>query len=574
MLALTSAAGGFAEAGMLVVIVQLALTVAQSGSQSSAVLPLVGTVSTDALFLLGLGLTVARVAFQATTAHLTARMSADVMIDTRKTLFSAFLTASWPAQAKERDGELQELACAHVEQTALSVQTAAMATAAVINVLSLVITAIIISWPTAVAGLLVGLLLFWLLRPMAKHGRALVDVRRQRGLDYAHQVASTVTVIMELHIFGVGKRVEKRLALAAEGVASAYYRSTVVSGLVPVVYQTTAMLLIIGILALLTHTSHGGVGSVAAAILILIRAISYGQLIQSTYHQYQGLVPYADGVRDAVQRYQEATEPTEGQAMPENCSFCFNHVSFAYVPGKPILSDISCMIERGELIGIAGPSGAGKSTFVQLLLRLRYPTKGAYLINGEPADAIALSDWFHKVAFVPQESRLIDGSIADNIRWFRDVTGDEIQDAAARASIHDEILELPEAYGTNVGDRGGRISGGQRQRISLARAFIGEPELVVLDEPTSALDVRSEQALQQTFEIARGTTTMVVIAHRLSTLKACDRLMILENGRVQAFDGPSALLSSSAFYRHMSEFALTDLKADSSARAAAQDAAD
>jgi ABC-type multidrug transport system fused ATPase/permease subunit len=187
---------------------------------------------------------------------------------------------------------------------------------------------------------------------------------------------------------------------------------------------------------------------------------------------------------------------------------------------------------------------------VQLLLRLRDPTRGRILSDGRDIRDLDLDDWFRQVTFVAQEARLFAGTVADNIRFFRSAVGqDEIERAARLAHLHDDIVSWKSGYGTPVGERGGAISGGQRQRVCIARALLGDPSLVVFDEPTSALDVRSEALMRETMASLAPERTVFVVAHRLSTLSICDRILVVLNGCLQGFDEPTALELSNPFYR-------------------------
>jgi len=214
-----------------------------------------------------------------------------------------------------------------------------------------------------------------------------------------------------------------------------------------------------------------------------------------------------------------------------------------------VLKGVSFVIEPGETVGIVGPSGSGKSTLVQLLLRLRHPVEGHYTADGIEAADIAQDSWYRRMAFVPQEPRLFRGSVAENIRFFRDELDDAaVEQAAKLAHLHEDVVDWPLGYDTSVGERGGAVSGGQRQRIVLARAMAEEPDVLILDEPTSALDMKSESLVQQTLQGLKGRSTMFIIAHRLSTLNDCDRIMVLKDGELQAFEAASALRESNAFF--------------------------
>ncbi|QXC60267.1 ABC transporter ATP-binding protein/permease [Aquihabitans sp. G128] len=211
---------------------------------------------------------------------------------------------------------------------------------------------------------------------------------------------------------------------------------------------------------------------------------------------------------------------------------------------------MSFTIAPGEAIGIIGPSGSGKSTLIQLILRLREPSSGRYLVDGIEAGELEDDAWFREVAFVPQDCRVISASIRDNIRFFRPhLTDDEVVEAAKRAHVHEEIVAMPEGYDTVLSSRGGGLSGGQRQRVALARALATTPSILVLDEPTSALDMRSEALVHETLTKLQGSVTLLVIAHRLSTLKTCDRIMVFGAGELQAFGDRATLETENEFYR-------------------------
>jgi ABC-type multidrug transport system fused ATPase/permease subunit len=158
------------------------------------------------------------------------------------------------------------------------------------------------------------------------------------------------------------------------------------------------------------------------------------------------------------------------------------------------------------------------------------------------------------VAYVPQTSQLVYGTVADNIRFYREGLSDEAVEAAARrAHIHDDVVSWPEGYQTVVGQRASAVSGGQRQRLCLARALVADPDVLILDEPTSALDVKSEQLVQDSLEELKAELVLVLVAHRLSTLSVCDRVMVVVGGRVQALETPEVLMEGNDFYREVTE---------------------
>jgi ABC-type multidrug transport system fused ATPase/permease subunit len=213
------------------------------------------------------------------------------------------------------------------------------------------------------------------------------------------------------------------------------------------------------------------------------------------------------------------------------------------------------LLPDGRTGVLLGPSGAGKSTLVQLLLRLRPPSEGSYLIDGTPAASIAQSDWYRLVSYVPQEPRLLHAPVAENIRFFRDLSDEQVERAARLARIHEDILSWPGGYQAIVGPRADAVSGGQQQRICLARALAAEPEVLVLDEPTSALDPQSEALIGASLKALHRDLTLFIVAHRMSTLESCDRVMVIVDGRVEAFDTRTVLQRDNLYFRYASELA-------------------
>ncbi|WP_106475958.1 ABC transporter ATP-binding protein [Phytohalomonas tamaricis] len=220
----------------------------------------------------------------------------------------------------------------------------------------------------------------------------------------------------------------------------------------------------------------------------------------------------------------------------------FERVSFAYPDGQYVFKDFSLHIPAGQKVGIVGPSGAGKTTLMALIQRLDDAQAGRILIDGQPIKEVSQDSLREAIAVVPQDSALFHRSIMDNIRYGRpDASDDEVVTAARHAYCDEFIRELPQGYDTLVGERGLRLSGGQRQRLGIARAFLKDAPILILDEPTSALDTHSEQEIQLALaDLVRGRTVLA-IAHRLSTVSAFDRIVVMKSGRIVE-DGPPARL--------------------------------
>ncbi|MEM6650357.1 MAG: ABC transporter ATP-binding protein, partial [Pseudomonadota bacterium] len=212
----------------------------------------------------------------------------------------------------------------------------------------------------------------------------------------------------------------------------------------------------------------------------------------------------------------------------------FQNVTFGYeTGGKPLYDDFNLTIQPGERVGLVGPSGSGKSTFVKLIQRLYDVDKGSILIDGQHIDAVSQASLRASVALVPQDPLLFHRSLFENIAYARpEASEEEIREAARRARATEFIDRLPLGYDTLVGERGVKLSGGERQRVAIARAFIADAPIVIFDEATSSLDTITERLIQSAMkELMKGRTT-IIVAHRLSTVKDVDRILVFDRGRI------------------------------------------
>ncbi|MEQ1858341.1 MAG: ABC transporter transmembrane domain-containing protein [Chthoniobacteraceae bacterium] len=239
----------------------------------------------------------------------------------------------------------------------------------------------------------------------------------------------------------------------------------------------------------------------------------------------------------------------------------FDRVSFRYPsrPDLPVLRELSLAAQPGEKIALVGSSGAGKSTVVSLLLRFYEPDEGSLCLDGRPATEFPLDHVRANLAVVAQEVLLFGGTIRENIAYGRPGASDaEVRDAAARAHCEEFIARFPEGYDTLVGERGVQLSGGQRQRVALARAFLRDPAILVLDEATSSLDAESEQLIQRALDTLLAGRTAIVIAHRLATVRRCDRIYVIESGTVVESGTHDELIArEGGRYRQLAEMQFT-----------------
>ncbi|MUG98211.1 ATP-binding cassette domain-containing protein [Scytonema sp. UIC 10036] len=271
--------------------------------------------------------------------------------------------------------------------------------------------------------------------------------------------------------------------------------------------------------------------SFLAAAASLIDPISH---TTNNYNEFKQGEASVDRVFELLAIQPTVVEKPDAIVLPTvtgKVEYC--HVSFAYKSGEPVLKDISLLAMPGEAIALVGSSGAGKTTFVNLLPRFYDPNAGQILIDGVDIRDVTLHSLRRQIGIVPQETIMFSGTIAQNIAFGQDSFDmAAVEKAAEIANAHQFISQLPDGYYTWVGERGVNLSGGQRQRIAIARAVLLNPRILILDEATSALDSESEALVQEALERLMEGRTVFIIAHRLSTVRRCDRILVLERGQI------------------------------------------
>lgn len=525
---------GFLETVLLYMVA--AIAIAMSGSNGLVRLGparLNIEVSLGTACQIGLALVVLLLVLSVPLARLMASLSSRAMVRLRGRMLDAYLNASLSYRESQREGLLQQLVGDYAQRAENSVQQLSLAAVGV-AMFAMVLAGAIASAPLVAFGMIGSLALCGVLfAPISRRIRQNANHPILTTREMVGGVAQAARMGQEISAYHVAAPIARQLKGDISRAAAAMGKLRFEARLMPNLFQYGAIGLILVFVAILAQVRPDQLGGLAPLALLLLRALIYVRQLQRSLHTAREMAPYIGAIESELKGLEAHLPPAGSVEGKTFGTLRFRGVSYAYKPGEPALQDIDFAVEPGEMVGIIGPSGSGKSTLTGLILRLRAPSSGQILVGDTPLGDLTAASWARLVGYVPQDSRLLYGTVADNIRLFREGFAQaDVVRAAQAAHVHEEILALPDGYETLIGPGARGLSGGQAQRVSIARALLASPQLIVMDEPTSALDARSEQLIGQTLAELKGHSTIVLVAHRPATLKLCDRILEMRQGRL------------------------------------------
>jgi len=489
-----------------------------------------------------------------------------VVSDIRSAVFERVMTMSPEFFAKTRTGEV--LSRVNTDTTLIETLVGATVSMGARNVLLLTASsvALVLTAPS-LAGV-IGVLIVLIILPVIGLGRwvrRLSSQAQDRIADISALGDEAINAVQTVQSFAQEEREIGRFRAIVEQAMTANRNRIAASTVLIVViillmFGSITFVLWLGARAVLSDTmSPGQLGQ-----FVLYAAIAAGST--ASLSEIWGQVQRAAGAMERLAELLELTpdirSPADPESLPEGpLAVSFEQVSFAYPsrPDEKVLDNLTFRVEPGETVALVGPSGAGKSTIFQLLLRFYDPIGGRIRIGGVDLRRVELKSLRRTLGLVPQDVVMFSGTAASNIAYGVDHSDESALVDAARAAHAEEFVERwPDAYNTSLGERGLRLSGGQRQRIAIARALLKQPPLLLLDEATASLDAESERMVQDALDRLSRNRTVLVIAHRLATVRRADRILLIDQGRLVAQGTHSELVEGSDLYSRLASLQFLD----------------
>ncbi len=478
------------------------------------------------------------------------RITTNYEEQTRNSLFSKTINANWPYLLKQKLGYLETILKIDIAQSRTLLSIISDAVIILTGLIIYTTIAINISLSITLFAFVVGGILFFFLKPLIRATRTISRKVAVINKEAAHFVNENIVGIKTIKVMLINNKI---IDIGKEyfNKLKKYQIKNLLLRCAPNLFFQPIGLIFACVVFVFAYKTPGFSLAIFVPITYLIYKIfQYIETLQKNLQSANGAAPYLEDVLRFEKEANKNIEKSKGsKSFKFNNNLKFKNVNFSYHADRMILTNLNFKIKKGEMIGLIGPSGVGKTTIVDLILRLFPLRDGEILMDGADISKIDIKEWRKNIGYIPQDIFLINDTIANNIRFYdKTIDNEKIEQAAKKANIYNFIQTLPKKFSAVVGERGVFLSAGQRQRIVIARILAKKPKLLILDEATSALDNESELRIQEVIENLRGEITVLVIAHRLSTVINCDRLIILEKGKIIEQGVPSELLKDKKSY--------------------------
>ncbi|MDR9390068.1 MAG: ABC transporter transmembrane domain-containing protein [Wenzhouxiangella sp.] len=489
-----------------------------------------------------------------------------VVADIRKAVYGRILDLSPEFFATTRTGEV--LSRLNTDTTLVETLVGSTVSFAIRNAVMLVASSIALAVTAPKLALVIAGLIVLMIVPVSLFGRWVRRLSRDaqdRIADISAVGDESINAIQTVQAFAQEDRERSRFGQIVEAAVAAARRRIGASTLMIVfvilmTFGVITFVLWLGARAVLTETmTPGQLGQ-----FVLYAAIAAGSTasLSEIWTQIQRAAGATERLAELLSLQPTIVSPQAPLSLPQGpLSVRLKGVGFSYPsrPDEQVIEGLDLEIAPGQTVAIVGPSGAGKSTLLQLLLRFYDPSDGVIEMGGVPIGALELAQLRRAIGYVPQDVAVFSGSVDHNIRYGQPLAdGDQVQRASAMAHAQEFIERWEAGFDTELGERGVRLSGGQRQRIAIARALIKAPQLLLLDEATASLDAQSEQLVQRALESISRNHTVIVIAHRLATVRRADRIVVMDEGKIVAQGRHEELLEANPLYANLARLQFLD----------------
>jgi len=477
---------------------------------------------------------------------------ADFEKRTRTLLFTEMLKSSWSNLLQQKIGYLEKVLVNDIAQCTYLLRYVSESILLAANLAMYTLVALNISTPITLSVFALGGIIFLSFKRTVYRTRKLSRAFAAVEKEVAHHVNESMLGIKSIKSMHVEAHVVDKGIGFFEKLRAMRIKNFSLQSITRELIEPIGMVFIVGVFAASYRSPDFNFASFAVIIFLIHKIFGFLQNAQLKLQGINQQIPYLQSSLSSLHHARAHEEDDRGdEPFRFRRALAFEDVSFSYSGEKEVLKDISFSLAHGEMVGLVGPSGAGKTTIVDLLLRLYEPTRGRITIDGTSIARIPLAEWRKKIGYVAQDIFLLNDTIENNILFYdTSLSPDATAHAASLSQLDPLLRDLPQGLKTVVGERGVMLSGGQRQRVILARILARNPNILVLDEATSALDNESEYHIQQAIEQLKGTVTTFIIAHRLSTVLRCDRVMILDQGMIIESGAPADLLDNIQSHFH------------------------
>jgi ATP-binding cassette subfamily C protein len=456
----------------------------------------------------------------------------------RQRLYQALSRAEWLCFLRSRASDITHVLTTDLQRVGFATQQLLQLIGTIIIAGVHIGVAFIISAPMTLFALACGGVFLLVLRPLNRQAHRTGEGLRGSMNDMFIAVSEYLNGMKIAKSYDLGNRHEQDFRSITSGVTDQMVRFTRLNAATRMYYEIGAAIAVAAFFFVAVEVAHMPAANLLIIVFLFARLLPRFSMIQQCTQRIINSLPSFEAALEMEKRFEEAKEPLprgsigpvklEREVRLSNVSFCYDKTLKNWA-----LRDVDLIIPSRSVTAIVGPSGAGKSTLADLILGLLFPDQGDVSIDGKTLSGELVAHWRRSVGYVPQDTFLFHDSIRANLLCVQpDAQESDLWQVLRMAAAEEFVSKGPEGLDAVVGDRGVRLSGGERQRIALARALLRKPSLLLLDEATSSLDTESEQRIQEAIDRLHGELTIVVIAHRFSTIQRADRIVVLDNGEV------------------------------------------